>query len=281
VSQTGPRHRLIKFSKHRDITMAKNYKKKGAKKSTKPRGKRIPRAPRSGVPEWASISCKRTLSGDSPSGNFSINQLYNLMNVQLSDFPRAVNTAKSFQHYRIKQVSVTFKPTFDNASAGGTASKMRLYYMIDKSGSIPTNVTLDGLKQMGARPRELDERAVVISWAPSVLMDAMFANPATSAPARYSLSPWLTTKNTVVTPGVFNPSTVDHLGLYWYCDQLLSPYRSEYQIEVEVQFQFKKPLIDLIAGQPAVVARFAELDDSPDGTTNTNYIGSASFGSST
>jgi len=253
--------------------------KKGAKKSTKPRVKRAPRS-KSGVPEWASMSCKRTLSGDSPTQNFNINSLYSAMNVQLSDFPRAVRVAGAYQDYRIKQVSITFKPTFDNASAGGTASKMRMYYMIDKAGAIPTNVTLEGLKQMGARPRELDEKAVVISWAPSVLQDTMFNAPGTSAPAKYSISPWLTTRNTVVTPGLFNPSTVDHLGLYWYCEQLLSPYRTEYQVELEVQFEFKKPLIDLITapGPGAYPARLAELDDSPDGTTNTVVIGSASFG---
>lgn len=273
-----PRRRLLtaSFKKFSTvlIKMAKTKVAK-AKKSTKPRAKRVKAT---NVPEWASISCKRTLAGDSPSNNFNIAQLYSLMNTSLDQFPRAVALAQAFQYYRIKQIAVTFKSTFDTSSAGGNASKMRMYYMIDKSGSIPTNITLEGLKQMGARPRELDEKGVVISWSPSVLEASMFAPPAVTAPAKYQISPWLTTKNVVISPGVFVPSNVDHLGLYWYCDQFLSPYRTEYQIEVEVQFEFKKPLNnELQPGPVAVPATFAVLDNSPDGTTNKDIIGNASF----
>ena len=32
--------------------------------------------------------------------------------------------------------------------------------MIDKAGAIPTNITLEGLKQMGAKPQALDEKPV-------------------------------------------------------------------------------------------------------------------------
>lgn len=249
----------------------------GKTKGVKKGGKRLPRQRRakksSGVPEWASLSVKRTLAGNSPSGNFTVNQLYSLMNTSLDQFDRAVAVAHAYQFYRIKNIKLTLKSTFDNAAAGGAASKMRVYYMIDKSGSIPTNTTLEGLKQMGARPKELDEKGVVISWAPSVLQDAMFVPPAVSAPARYQIHPWLSTKNVVISPGVFVPSNVDHLGVYWYCDQFLSPYATEYQIECEVQFEFKKPLVDITPAKvPAYAATFAVLDDSSDGTTNTNVV---------
>lgn len=47
--------------------------------------------------------------------------------------------------------------------------------MIDKAGAIPTNITLEGLKKMGAKPRALDEKPIVIGWKPSVLENVMTA----------------------------------------------------------------------------------------------------------
>lgn len=239
---------------------------KGKAKGKKSAGKR--RARSSNVPERASLSCKRTLQ--TGGANFQVNQLYSLMNTQLIDYQRAVQVAQAYQHYRIKKIAVTFKPTFDTfANAGAnTMSKMHLYFMIDKSGSIPTNITLEGLKQQGARPFALDEKEKIVSWAPTVLESSMYAGGvgAASAPAKYITSPWLSTNANVVAPGVFNASGIDHLGLYWYCEQLLTPGNTVYEVEVEVQFEFKKPLAGNITGDThAVPAQVAELNSSKDG----------------
>jgi len=213
----------------------------------------------------ASLSVKRSMTAPGNAA-FSSNTLYSLMNTQLLDFPRAVQVAAAFQHYRIKKVTLTFKPSFDTFTNGGVSSKPNLYHMIDKSGSIPTNSTLEGLKQMGAKPRQLDEKNLTVSWRPSVLESVMVASGGAGGPtsSKYNISPWLTTTADNVSPGAFSASGVDHLGCYWYLDQLVAG-GYQYTIEVEVQFQFKKPLINNVSTVAAIPARLAVLNDSPDG----------------
>lgn len=238
---------------------SKNKSKRPAKKGARNfRGKKR----RSGnVPEYASLSVKRSLAGP-----YGLGILYSLMNTSLDAFPRAVQVAQAYQHYRIKRIAVTFKSPFDSyVAAGGVVStKPRLYYMIDKSGAIPTNIALEGLKAMGARPREIDEKPVVVSWAPSVLESTMNAVP-NSIASKYLISPWLSTAATPVQPGAFVPSSVDHLGLYWYIDAPTNPAGLQFPIEVEVQFEFKKPLTDILSAVEAVPVAFAAINNSPDG----------------
>lgn len=246
--------------------------RKGRKGGRRPAGRRRP-ARRTNTPEYASLSVKRSINDG---GNqFSSNRLYNLMNVQLADYPRAVQVARAYQHYRISRIAITFKPTLDTFASlpgpGNSSSKPRLYYMIDKAGAVPTNISLEGLKAMGARPRDLDERAIVVSWKPSVLEATMFQpGVATTAPSKYLLSPWLNTTSIPVQPGVFVPSGIDHLGLYWYCDMLIDQVGYQYSVEVEVQFQFKKPLTDILSSVPAVPASYAVINNSPDGIVGGN-----------
>lgn len=221
------------------------------------------------VPEWASLSCKRTIlvSSGPPPVQFNVNTLYSLMNTQLTDYPRAVAVASAYQHYRIKKVTLTIKPTFDTFLSPAGGSKIHLYHMIDKSGAIPTNIALEGLKAMGAKPKELDENSRIISWRPSVLESVMYAGGGVGAASssKYKISPWLTTSADNVSPGIFQPSGVDHLGVYWYVEQLVGP-GTQYQAEVEVQFEFKKPLTNInLAATPALGAIVAPLNDSPDG----------------
>lgn len=236
------------------------------RKATAPRRK----AKRSSnVSDFASLSTKRTMTATG-GGAFAVNTLYSLMNTQMADFNRAEVVASQYQHYRIKKVALTIKPTYDTFIAGGANSKTNLYYMIDKSGAVPTNVTLEGLKQMGARPKQLDEKNITITWTPSVLGAVMYAAGAPGVQGNeassYKLSPWLSTQSGVAVPGAFVPSAVDHLGIYWFVDQLTPGTGTQYAVEVEVQFQFKKPLAPYNIGAPqAIPAVKAILNDSPDG----------------
>jgi len=244
---------------------ASGTKKPFAKKRRGPgKGKRRGFKKARDVPDMASLSVKRSMTANG--SQFTPNILYSLMNTQLLDFPRAVQVAAAYQHYRINKVSLTFKPSYDTFANGGPSTKPLLYYMIDKSGSIPTNSTLEGLKQMGAKPHQLDEKNIVISWRPSVLESVMVASGGAGGPAssKYNVSPWLTTTADNVSPGGFSASGVDHLGIYWYLDQLIAG-GYQYAVEVEVQFQFKKPLINNTSSVTAVPARLAVLNDSSDG----------------
>lgn len=231
------------------------------KKKSAPRRRRaVRRAParrqrrvrNSNVSDFASCSSKITITA--PGGaNFASNNMYSAMSVQLADYARPLTISKGYQHYRIKNVRVTFKFPYDTFQSGvGGASRPNFYYMIDKSGSIPVGINLDGLKAMGARPRQVDERPITVGWTPSVLtVDETLAGP---LPAQYKISPWLST----------DVPNVAHLGLYWYVDQMFGG-GTQYQAEIEVQFQFKKPLwnaVSTITAQPCVPA---VRDDSPDG----------------
>jgi len=244
---------------------SKNYIAKGHKRPPSHKKRKVRKS--TNVPDLASLSVKRSMV-TSQGGQFAANALYSLMNTQLTDFPRAVQVAAAYQHYRIKKITLTFKPSYDTFQAGPAAnSKPRLYYMIDKSGSIPTNSSLEGLKQMGARPVDLDEKNVVRSWTPSVLEAAMYAGGGAGAGSfsKYKITPWLTTSANNVSPGIFQASGIDHLGIYWWVDQLVNTNGYQYSVECEVQFQFKKPLINNLTSVEADRATVAVINDSPDG----------------
>lgn len=258
-----------------------------ARKGNKKRGAGKRRAGRKSgnVPDQASLSESQSLySGNQLSGMpadcFLFNALYMRRSVKLADFPRAVSVSKAYQYYRIKSIRLTMRPTFDaiaptGAQPIGGLTKPSLYYMLDKSGSIPLNVSLEGLKQMGARPIAFDEKPVKINYAPSVLslVDSGGAFAGTGVGAQYKISPWLATSSTPGAVGVVNPSLVDHLGVFWFVNMPNLNYDGQsktfYTTEIEVQFEFKKPVWTAsLSDTPAMEPYTAVLDTSPDGVDN-------------
>lgn len=238
------------------------------KKTTKPRRARKPAGRRRGVAsksktnvaDFAGLSCTRTLAQPIVG-----NQMYKYNTFCLRDFPRAVQVAKAYQHYRISGIKLTFKPAFDTySSALGAGQKPNLYYMIDKADSIPTTATLESLKQMGARPKNFDEKPIHITWTPSVLTADQDITIAAAVSSQYKVGPWLSTSNLPGGAGVWSPSVIAHKGLTWYMEQPGAV--SNIYVEVEVQFQFKKPLFDMVPSPtPAKSLDYAVIDGSPDG----------------
>lgn len=220
--------------------------KKGAKRRAPRRGRRT------NVSDYASLSSKLTITPIG-GGNYATNILYSQMSTMLADHPRAIAVARGYQHYRIKSVKITYKFPYDTfQQAVGGAAKPNFYYMLDKSGSLPVGINLESLKAMGARPRQVDEKPITITWSPSVLgVDETFAGP---LPARYTISPWLST----------DVQNVSHLGVYWYVDQMFGG-GTQYQAEIECQFEFKKPLWGSAGSAPAIASVPAVLDNSNDG----------------
>lgn len=245
----------------------KTYKPRRAAKAKRAPRRRMYRKKRTNVAEYASLSETRTIVA--PNTNNQINTMYSLMNTSLSQFTRAPLVAQAYQHFRIKNIALRLKPPFDTFVSGATTgtAKPYLYYMLDKAGAIPTNISLEGLKQMGAKPRAFDEKQLTISWAPSVLQDVLTVGGAAPVAqgSAYKISPWLNTADTSVgTP--WNASAVDHLGVYWYVEAPVAGTPTSYEIDVEVQFEFKKPLIARSTSSVhAVAVQFAQLDASPDG----------------
>lgn len=239
----------------------KDKKMTKPRKTTKPRGKKalVPKS-KTNAGDFASCTVIRTLAGG------RMNAMFAYDNFILADFNRASSIAENYQHYRISGITLRFKPAYDTFSAalgGPPMQKPNLYYMIDKAGAIPDNVTLEGLKQMGARAHAFDEKPVTVTWRPSVLGEDLNAAGAASA-ARYQVSPWLSTNFNATNPGPWAPSRVVHQGLKWFIEEA-SGSATGVQIDVEVQFQFKKPLFPSLAAVPAAGIQYAVLDASPDG----------------
>ena len=210
--------------------------------------------------DYASLSCKRTLLA--PNGAaLTTNVMYSYTQFRLTDFQRAVVVAQAYQHYRISGITLTWKPRYDTYSdaLGLGRGKPFLYYMIDKSGSIPDNVTLEGLKQMGARPIAFDEKPIKVTWRPSVL-EVNETTAGAFSSSQYKVSPWLSTNVNVTSPGVWNASQIIHQGIKWYIDQSVAPQVVD--LEVELQFQFKKPLFPSLSATPATGLGYAKIDAS-------------------
>lgn len=206
------------------------------------------------VVDYAGCSVRRTIVPDA-GGNFLTNTIYNMRDTALATYLRALQISKAYQHYRIKKITLTCKPTYDTfQDQAGLQSRPNIYFMVDKSGSIPAGITLESLKQMGAKPLRFDEKPISFSWRPSVLLAGQDAVVPVANPAAYKISPWLSTVD----------NTIDHLGIFWCAEQLFGG-GLQYACEVEVQFQFKKPLWTAVAATPSVGVKPAELDDSVDG----------------
>ena len=221
------------------------------------------------VAEWA--SCTESVSLTTITGlPYTVNQTYSLMSTQLAYFPnRSVQIAQAYQHYRIKKITLEFKPQIDTfmqqpGAAGVGSFVPTLYYMIDKSGSLPPNPTPENLKQMGAKPYRFDDKIIRASWRPSVLNDVT-AGAVVPTGASYKISPWLSTSATPLGVGVWNPSTVDHLGIYWNVQQPgavpggTAPLT--YDVQITVDFQFKKPLVKVAPGAPLAIQALPRTTD--------------------
>lgn len=243
--------------------MAPRKSKAGKAKKSMPRRRRGYRRPTE-VPEWA--SCTESIALTNLTGlPYVMNQMFGWNGTQLQYFTeRAVGIAQAYQHYRIKRIKLEFKPQYDTFTpavgpAGTGVLVPNLYYMINKSGSIPTNPTLDNLRAMGAKPVRLDENIITVEWRPSVLQEN--SGVPGDVGSGYKISPWLSTNANANAPGLWQPSTVNHLGIYFFVQRpgTLPAGMAElsYDVQLTVDFQFKKPLVKTSSSAPPAL-EFAE-----------------------
>jgi len=244
-----------------------------SKKSTRRFRKRSTRVPRRrhvfNTADRAAVTSYATQTPPGSGSDFSVNQMYSKTDFQLADHERAVSVGRAYQLYRMTGVKLTVKPNIDTFTAGGGYQKMNLYYMINKNGSIPANVTLEALKRAGAKPIALDEKPITIRWKPAVrtvVSDAV--DPIVTSPSQFKISPWLSTNERIDSTGTWSPSRVDHGGILFYVEQQGSA--ASYKVDLEVNFEFKKPLWgDNVSATLAATFGNCKLDDSPDGIAET------------
>jgi len=236
--------------------MARTVRKSKAPGRRRKGGKRVQRK-KANVPDMAKCSVVRTLA------DIRTNTMYSYDEFQLVDFQRAVNIASNYQRFRMTNIKITWKPNFDTYSPATSNQKPYIYAMVDRSGSIPDTVTLEGLKQAGARPRALDEKPFSVNWKPAVLGESRVTAGIPQA-ANYLISPLLSTNGNPTSPGAWTASTVSHQGLKFWIDQP-GGVTETIKVEVEIQFEFYKPLFPSLSSVPAQGLMYAKIDASPDG----------------
>jgi len=251
----------------------KLFRKKRTSRPKKSTYRRRPLRRARDVPDLASVSVNKTLLGAPNQSYFVSNLMYSIRDLQLLQFDRAVQVAQAYQHFRIKKVTLKIKPNIDtfftSQQPGGVAqaNKPSFYYLIDKSGSMIQSPTLEMLKQAGCKPHRLDEKPINISWRPSVLTGTAVSAGGVMAGDMYRVSPWLSTSRDPLGVSGWVPNNSLHQGIFFYAETNNADLGVSYTIDIEVQFQFKKPIWTALpadqAARPALLTSTA--DSSPDG----------------
>lgn len=221
---------------------------KGKKRTTwRPRRRMNLRSKAAGGVEFASAKQNIELSND------PVNSVYRIDDINLSQFDRLVQIARSYQYFRFTKVIMKFKPLVDTFAIQGTGpgtfqSVPYLYTLINKSDTLNSVVGgFNGLRDAGCRPRRFDDKTITVAWRPTVAQGVSLSETNnTMSYATYRTSPWLSTNLNVMVPGgsaVWAASTVPHLGLMYGVEQANSGDQVlPYSVEIEVHAQFKKPL---------------------------------------
>lgn len=201
-----------------------------------------------GLPEWSSGSFTRSLQNPSPVIQqhpevFAPNTTYRLYDIAIQQFDRAVLLARAHQMYRIKKVTLRFKPLLDTFAVGGSGDTVpQLYYQIDTQQALSANVGLNQLKQMGCTPRRFDDRTITAKFTPGVLDNVNDTAVGGGAFSKRMLAPWLnTTDDPFANPVAI--STVDHKGITWCVEETLG-VSANYTVDLIIDVQFKKPAIE-------------------------------------
>lgn len=157
-------------------------------------------------------------------------------------FDRSQAVASAFQQYRVKYIKLTFRPNADTFPAIAGNSIPTLYFMYDKSNSIPTNADSNTFFSMGARPRRMDDKNLTYIWKPTALVSNLIGPNVVSA-AQLRTRPWLSTNANAQNPAAgWAPDQTDHLGCAFYVTKINPADALEYNVDVEVVFQFRKPV---------------------------------------
>lgn len=168
-----------------------------------------------------------------------------------SVFNRAQAVAQNFQEYRIKYVKLTFKPSADTFPLAAGNTIPQLYFQMNKYQAIPAGATLQQLLDMGCRPIRFDDKNIVKAWKPVVLLGADNTAVGTQLPAVVKTTPWLSTNNAAIDPVAWSASAAEHLGCVFFVTKAnpATPTVS-YVVDVEVVFQYRRPLSLLTDGTP-------------------------------
>lgn len=137
-----------------------------------------------------------------------------------------------YQYYRITSVELRFKPQLDSYINSGGAYLPYLYFQYDKSGSLFGTMNANNFEQIGTKAIRLDDKTIVRKWKPSVTTDTA------QGVTQFKVSPWLPTYI-----GASVNDLVDHYGACWYISKMATADSTQYDVDVVVNVQYRKPLI--------------------------------------
>lgn len=186
------------------------------------------------------------------------NTPYKDIEQNLGDFMRASSIAGSYQEFRIKYIKYKFIARYNTFQASTNETTVfpipLLYTRIDVAGALPNSTSITQLKEMGCKPVRFT-KDLVRSWAPGVQLGTSNSGTTAVLATKPLISPWLMTNKTADTAG-WDVNDTDHFGLYWFMETAGLPGDGtyEYDAEVEVGFQFRKPLAQPTTGAPEAVS---------------------------
>lgn len=215
--------------------------------------------------EFASMKELYTIKG------MTSNNPYSDLEQNLAFYDRAQIVGEAYQFFRIKYVKYTFICRYNTFQANTDETiafpMPQLYFQIDKSGALPTGTSINQLKEMGCKPHKFT-RNITVAWKPGVSIVTGNNNNALQLATSYKTSPWLMT-NKNPENNVWAANDTDHKGLYWFMETAGLPGDGtyEYDAEVEVMFEFKKPISVTAAGQPPAtrVSTLVKKQTTPNG----------------
>lgn len=222
----------------------KTYKKKAyvgrRRAATRPR-RRVAKS--TNLPEWSSGSFTRPLQNPVNSSLvFTVNQVFNLYDIAIDQFPRAAILAQAHQQYRIKKVALRFKPLVDTFTAGGGETVPNLFYMIDKAQSLNPLTGIQTLKNSGCTPKRLDDKMLIARWSPGVIEGVNTTAAGGGSYAKVITSPWLnTTADPFATPVTI--SSVDHKGIMFGVEQVIGQ-SGNYMVDLTIEVEFRKAAME-------------------------------------
>lgn len=166
---------------------------------------------------------------------------------------RAAEVAPSFGLYRIARVTYIYKPLYDtyipsNPGVVGVnklTTVPNLYWKINRYGDAPAAFDGDYLREQGAKAVRLDDRPVVISYKPNILLADAGAVAAglNGGSGQVKITPWLSTDSEVGN-NAFALSTTLHYGHLLYVEgdtENNTTQPNVARVEVKVVWEFKNP----------------------------------------
>jgi len=156
----------------------------------------------------------------------------------LSLFDRATDVADNYQEYRITKLEWRYVPEYDTyIDASGNVSLPNLYAK-RLSYSAPISFSIDWLKTMGAKPRRLDDKTLLVSYTPNTYIAGLSGATGGNKPI---WKPWLATHNDPGTGIVMDKTP--HYGHAFFITQNQAGAGNSVVAELELTayFEFRKP----------------------------------------